>query len=168
MLFRSYNVNFHPDNFNPKLTEYANIYKPLMDDHFPRWSGWWNVDGGVNNVRNYLTDIRGEMTTNYLPKYFGSGIHDIANIGISSSNLRTITVNTGAAASIKLNTVTVASGWSGSYYSGIAIPITAIVPSGYKFDGWDVINCTVSSSAATTTVTIESGNATITAKFSPD
>ena len=110
------------------------------------------------------------MVYNYLPKYFG-GYSGIANIGISGSNVCTVTLSaTGASgASIKINTVTVnlASGnWTGKYYSGNPITVTAgAPPDGYAFDGWTVTGGTAASPSALTTTVALTGNAQITAKY---
>jgi len=109
------------------------------------------------------------MVNNYLPTYF-NGYSGIADINVSSSNLRDVTLSvTGANATIKINSVTpkLAGGsWTGQYYSSVPITVTASAPpSGYEFDGWTISNCTIDNpSALTITVTL-TGNAHITAKY---
>ena len=173
-----YNVNFHPDSFGPLLDKYANTYRPLMGDdktvgtYFSRWGGWpMAFQNKVNDAGRYLTDIRNAMVNNYLPKYF-NGYSGIANIGISSNNLRDVTISTTgvSGASIKINTVTpnFAGSWTGRYYSGNPITVTASAPpSGYEFAGWTITGGTpATSSTLTTTVSITT-NAQITAKYKP-
>jgi hypothetical protein len=69
------NVNFHPDSWQPKLNNYAVVYKPLMNGYFQRWGypgNWYSVfDNKVSDANKYLTDIRDVMVNNYLPAYFG-------------------------------------------------------------------------------------------------
>jgi len=172
-----YNVNFHPNNFGPLLDKYAAAYRPLMGDnntngtYFSRWGGWpGQFQNKVNEARTYLNGIRGAMVNTYLPKYFG-GYSGIANIGISNNNLRDVTLSaTGASgASIKINTVTpnLAGSWTGKYYSGNPITVTASAPpSGYEFDGWMVTGSgsAVTPSALTTVINF-TGNVQITAKY---
>jgi hypothetical protein len=167
-----YNVNFHPDSYLPKLNNYAAIYRPLMDDYFTRWGKPWSTvfQNKVDDAKKYLNDIRGAMVNDYLPKYFG-GYSGIANIGISRSNLRDVTLSiTGVSGvSVKVNTVTVdlaAGSWTGKYYAGNPITVAASAPpGGYQFDGWTVTGgSAVTPSALTTTVNI-TGNAQITAKY---
>ena len=164
-----YNVNFHPDNYLPKLNSYEAVYRPLMKGYFTRWGGWEGMfNNKVNDAKNYLNDIRNAMVYSYLPKYFGaSGINDI---GVTSGALRDVAFAVaGANASIKINTITpsFASGsWTGKYYSSIPITVTASAPpSGYEFDGWTITNgAAASPSALTTTVNI-TGNTLIIAKY---
>jgi hypothetical protein len=170
-----YNVNFHPDVYGPKLNNYEAIYSPLMKNkpggYFDRWGGWDNFNNKVNDARKYLNDIRNAMTNNYLPTYFGTGYSGFANIGVSSGNLRSVTLSaTGiSGASIKINTVTpnLASGsWNGKYYSAIPVTVTASAsPSGYEFEGWIVTGGTAVSPSSLTTVVNFTGNAQIIAKY---
>jgi hypothetical protein len=163
-----YNVNFHPDSYLLKLNNYAAIYGPLMDGYFTRWGGnTMNFQIFVNNARNYLNDIRNAMVYDYLPTYFG-GYSGIANIGISGDNLCDVTIfTTGASgASVKVNTVTVSGDWTGKYYAGNLITVTASpAPNGYEFDGWTVTGGSADNPSALTTAVNITGNAQITAKY---
>jgi len=168
-----YNVNFHPNNYEPKLNKYEAVYRPLMNGYFDRWGypGTWTsaYQNKVDDAKNYLSSIRNAMVNNYLPKYFG-GYTGIANIGISGSNLRDVTLSvTGVSgATIKINSVTpnLAGSWTGKYYSAVPITVTASpAPSGYEFDGWTVTGGIAASSAQTTTTVTITGNAQITAKY---
>jgi hypothetical protein len=166
-----YNVNFHPDSFEPKLNNYTAVYKPLMDGYFSRWGGWNGMfNNKVNDARKYLTNIRSAMVNNYLPKYFG-GYSDIANIGISSGNLRDVTLSvTGVSgALVIINSVSpklTSGSWAGKYYSGTLITVTAsAAPAGYEFDGWSITGGTAGSPSALSTTVNITDNARITAKY---
>jgi len=164
-----YNVNFHPDSFLPKLNNYADIYRPLMDDYFIRWGKPWPTvfQNKVDDARNYLNSIRNAMVNNYLPTYFG-GYSGIANIGIFGGNLHDVTLSTTGlnGASVKINTVTVPESWTGKYYSGNPITVTASAPSsGYEFDGWTVTGGSAVTPSALTTIVNFNGNVQITAKY---
>jgi hypothetical protein len=170
-----YNVNFHPDNYLPKMENYAAIYKPLMNGYFEMWgypgNSWTSVfENKVSDAKNYLNEIRDAMIYRYLPAYFG-GASGIINLGVSVSNLYNVTVSAAGASgvSIKINTITpnLSSGsWNGKYYSVIPITVTASAPlADYEFDGWTVVGGTaVSPSSLSTAVTI-AGNAQIIAKY---
>jgi uncharacterized repeat protein (TIGR02543 family) len=155
-----YNVNFEYNSASAKLTEIAALYRPLMEHYFERWGRPWDTvfQNKVDDARNYLNKIRNAMTNNYLPKYF-SGLGSLVNVTLSTNI---------ANASIKINTTTpnlVGRSWTGKYYTGYPITVTANVPSGYTFNGWTVTGGTaVSPSALTTTVNF-SGNVQITANY---
>ncbi|MDR2575983.1 MAG: CotH kinase family protein [Treponema sp.] len=161
-----YNVNFHPDNYLPKLNSYEAVYRPLMEGYFSRWGRPWDTvyQNKANDAKKYLKDIRNAMVNNYLPTHF-------SGIGVSGGSLRDVTVSaTGiSGAAIKINTITPnlgAGSWTGKYYSGNPITVTASAPpNGYEFDGWTITNgAAASPSALTTTVTI-TGNAQITSRY---
>jgi hypothetical protein len=166
-----YNVNFHPDSFEPRLNNYTAVYKPLMDGYFSRWGGWDGMfSTKASEAKKYLTSIRSAMVNNYLPKYFGA-YSGIADIGISSGNLRDVTLSvTGVSgASIKINTVTpklTSGSWTGKYYSGNPIKVTAgSAPAGYEFEGWTITGGTAAQPLALTTTVNITENARITAKY---
>ncbi|MDR0321919.1 MAG: CotH kinase family protein [Treponema sp.] len=158
-----YNVNFEYNSASAKLTAIAAVYKPLMEHYFERWGRPWATvfDNKVSDARNYLNNIRNAMTNEYLPRYF-SGLGNLVNV--------TLSVNI-SNASIKINTVTpnlASRNWTGKYYTGYPVTVTANVPAGYTFTGWTVTGGTaVSPSALTTTVNF-SGNVQITANYSPN
>ena len=178
------NVNFHPNNWGPKVNAYEAIYKPLMlgttkgasPSYFQRWGYPYGNTSAFENymtyMRTYLTNMYKDMAEKYLPQYFagGSGSSGIYNIGITSAGLCNVTlaVQGASGASIKINTVTpnLAGGnWTGQYYKENPVTVTANVPSGCQFTGWTVTGGNAAAPAsATTTVTI-TGNATITANF---
>jgi len=137
-----------------------------MDGYFSRWGRPWDsvYQNKVDDAKKYLNDIRDAMVYNYLPNYFSS-------IGISSSNLCDVTVSVSGIsnATIKINSITpkLAGNWTGKYYSGNPITVTANpAPSGYKFDGWMVTGGTADSASDLTTIVNITGNALITAKYS--
>jgi uncharacterized repeat protein (TIGR02543 family) len=143
-----------------------------MDGYYARWGFPWETvfQNKADDAAKYLNDIRNAMVSNYLPKYFGGGYPGIANINISASKMYNVTLSTAgvSGASIKINTVTpgLASGsWTGKYYSGNPITVTAGVPSGYEFDGWTVTGGTAVSPLALTTAVNFTEDVQITAKY---
>jgi len=169
-----YNVNFLPSKFEPLLDSYANTYAPLMgyDDttpgsYYSRWGRPWPTvfENNVGKARSYLNNIRNTMVYTFLPNYFGSGYSGTAS---SIGNAYEVTFSaTGCNAQIKVNTVTVPSGWTGKYFSNNAITVTAPDVSGYTFGGWTVTNGTATTHSSPTTTVIITGNAQIIAKYEP-
>ena len=172
-----YNVNFHPDAFNPKYNYYSNVYRTLMTGspgYFQRWgyqdSKWTDVFDELSvNLLKYMNAIRNDMPNKYLPQYF-NGYSGIANIGVTSGGLRTVTLSTNGAsgASVKINTVTPdlsGGSWTGQYYTGNPVTVTAIAPAGFAFSGWTVTGGTADDLFAATAVITITGNVNITANF---
>jgi hypothetical protein len=162
-----YNVNFDYNSNIVKLNEIAGLYRPLMEDHYrrfgPSWISLWNFDNDVQNIRNYLFNIRSAMTENYLPTNF-------SNTGISAANLVNVTLSTNTPnASIRINTTTptlTGGSWTGKYYSALPITVTANIPNGYVFTGWTVSgNGTAATPGELTTTVTFTGNVQITANY---
>jgi hypothetical protein len=167
-----YNVNFHPDNYLPKLDKIANTYRPLMMQYYDRWVGWdGGFDGKVNEAKRYLQDIRPVMTQQYLPNHLSS------ITGISASNLTDVTLNAKYEgiilnnASIKINTITpnlTSGNWTGKYYSNNPITLTANNINGFTFNNWTITSGTIIEGTATSsTIKVNNffGGATITANY---
>jgi hypothetical protein len=164
-----YNINFHPNFYSAKLSNAADLYKPLMNGYFERFGRPWSsvFDNKVSDAGKYLNDIRNAMTNNYLPAYFG-------HLGVSAGKLSNVTLSAkcnGAnisGAVIKLNTVTpniVSGSWTGRYYSTYPVTVTANVPGGYVFSHWTVSGGAAVNASAQTTAVNFTGNVTITANF---
>jgi uncharacterized protein YjdB len=171
-----YNVNYHPNNYLPKLDVMATEYRPLMEQYRDRWGTGNIFDERIENARRFLHDVRGAMVYDYLPRYFGSGSSSVVNLGVNAQNLRDVTIRATSNnvsvtnVSIKINTVTpsLASGsWTGKYYSSIPITVTANTASGYTFNSWEVIGGTIEGSNTASTIKVKdfTGDVTITAKY---
>jgi hypothetical protein len=161
-----YNVNFVYSSASAKLDEIAAVYRPLMPQYFERWGRPWDTvfENKVSNEKKYLQDIRSAMTNNYLPSRF-SGLGTLYDVSLSAKSGGTNV----SGASVKINTVTptlTAGTWTGKYYSGYPVTVTANVPAGYEFTGWTVTGGTAASPAATTTAVSFTGNVQITANYS--
>jgi len=169
-----YNVNFHPTKFEPLLSSYATTYEPLMGDtntlgtYFSRWGRPWDTvfENKVYDARKYLNDIRNAMVFNYLPTYFSGSYSGVSN-SFSIGNAYDVTISTiGYSAPVKVNTVTVTPSWTGKYYSGNPITVTAsAAPSGYEFEGWTISGGTAATPSALTTKVNITGNAQIIANY---
>jgi hypothetical protein len=155
-----YNVNFEYNSALAKLNKIAEIYRPLMPHYFERWGRPWDTvfDNKVSDARNYLNKIRNAMTNEYLPRHFNN-LGSLVNVTLSANVTN---------ASIKINTTTpnlAGKNWTGKYYTGIPITITANVPSGYTFTGWTITGGTATNPSALTTTVNFSGNVQITANY---
>jgi len=138
-----------------------------LPGYFDRWgypgdNGSWTTvyQNKVDDAKRYLNDIRDAMVNNYLPTYFYGYTGNACNVTLSVTGVSGTT--------IKINSITpnLAGNWTGKYYSGSPITVTAsAAPGGYVFDGWTVTGGSAGTpSAQTTTVTL-TGNAQITAKY---
>jgi hypothetical protein len=143
--------------------------KTTNNGYFSRWGAPWDTafENKVSDARRYLTDIRELMTRNYLPGTFNG---TTAALTIDQSDLCDVTISAvgQSGASIKINSVTpnIAGGWTGKYYKGIPITLTATPAPGSNFE-WIIHGGTITSGTSTSqTITVNlSGNAVIVANY---
>jgi hypothetical protein len=98
-----------------------------------------------------------------LKQYF-SNLGSLVDITLSAKESGSNVPN----ASIKINTTTpILKGgtWTGKYYTGYPVTVTANTPYGYTFNGWTVTGGVAADPSALTTQVTLNGNATITAKY---
>ncbi|MBQ7201774.1 InlB B-repeat-containing protein [Candidatus Saccharibacteria bacterium] len=81
---------------------------------------------------------------------------------LDPKNVLTVSYGTGVS-SVTVNGVTVANGGTISLASGSSVPIVMYLKAGYSFSSWSATSGTVGASAQTSTYTIGSSNATLTA-----
>ena len=159
-----YNVNFHPDSYEPALDLFVQTYRPLLlNAHYDRWLGsdyYREFDSKTANMRKYLNDMRGHLVNALLPQHFGmasSGLFDF-----------TVRVQGGSGGEVIVNTVRPKlnnGSWTGKYYSSIPVVVQATPPAGYLFDGWEVSGGTaINTENGRITVRLN-GNTVVTAKF---
>jgi uncharacterized repeat protein (TIGR02543 family) len=159
-----YNVNFEYNSVSAKLDQIAAIYRPLIAQYYERWGNSWSpFEYKVSDARNYLRNIRDAMTNVYLPSHF-SGLGNLVDVTLSAKENGSNVPN----ASIKINTTTPilkGGSWTGKYYTGYPVTVTANVPNGYTFTGWTVSGGSAVTPSAQTTQVNLSGNAVITANY---
>jgi hypothetical protein len=99
---------------------------PELQRHFNRWgvpiSNWFS---NVASVDNFI-DTRTSFARAHLMNIFG--IQATLNLSLD--------VDPPATGSIRLVAVTIDSTWSGTYFAGIPIRLTAVPAPGYTFAGW--------------------------------
>lgn len=121
------NVNFEVSNVNAVIDSLSQIVEAEMPAHKERWGGNmgdWN--GQIDGLRSYAQNRRSNME-NYIRNQFG--ISSNGNIQVSTSNT--------AQGIVKVNRVTPNTfPWTGRYFSGIAVPLTAIPKPGFQFSHW--------------------------------
>lgn len=138
------NTAFLPDRLVDEVTKIAGNIDPEMSEHFERWfSGrTWN---SYNEWKNQISTIiipfaeqRAAFAKGHLKEFF-----DIEN----EHNL-TVDLSNKAGGYVQINTVRIQSEtpgisadpypWSGTYFEGIPVKLTAIPEAGYQFSHWMV------------------------------
>jgi hypothetical protein len=118
------------------LDTFVSIYGPGMAEHVRRWRQPTDWSAEVARVRNYVQQrpaaIRG---------------HIVSKFGLAGTAALTVDVNDPLAGSVSVNTVEIdplAPGmsetpypWTGTYFRGVSVSVTATPRPGYRFMGWE-------------------------------
>jgi len=148
------NSIFLPGNVLNILKDFTTNLEPEIPRHFERW------DTSVTNWYRHLELIK-TFLNKRLP-YIQQDYIDLFKLsGITNINLN---INQGNTGRIKLNSLDISGfPWSGEYFSGVTVKITAVPEAGYKFSRWEEISSGPEISAAA-----DSLPGKLTAVFEPD
>lgn len=127
------NTTFHPERINRIIDDHYESIQEELDEHFRRW--------GQNAARLSRIDSWKEFARER-PDRQREQIMNIFNIpGTATLTLRTDP----SKGLIRINTIEIAEdtpgvedpgNWSGIYFQGIPVQISAIPHAGYRFSGW--------------------------------
>ncbi len=150
------NTNYLPANVNSVIHEFQDIMSPDMPEHFAKWG---------SNMSTWQSNINGVMSfANSRPTIMRDYIR--SDFGLTSKVTLTLQVSPAGAGRIEISTITPTSyPWSGIYFNGNPVTITAIPNPGYSFDHWRS-NVVISSNNTNQSVTYNfTANDAITAYF---
>lgn len=130
------NTTFECTNMIAVLDSLVNIITPEMPGQIARWGGtmaeWLQ---NVQDMRNFINARCAGVSSGLGPCYGVTGPYPLQ-----------VNINPVGAGDVQVNSITPASySYSGSYFGGIAILVTASENPGYIFDHWEVFNHTMDS-----------------------
>lgn len=136
------NTAFLPDRLVNEVSKITGNIDPEMSEHFERWfSGrsWHNYDDWKNIISTQIipfAEQRPAFAKGHLKEYF-----DIEN-----ERMLTVNLSNKAGGYVQINTVQIQSEtpgvsadpypWSGTYFEGVPVKLTAIPSAGYRFSHW--------------------------------
>lgn len=165
--FKCYFVNRYADLMNTTLlpSNYkgtcdalaAKIASEISDFH-DRWPGWPDASmwpGNVDHIKDYMDD-RPSYARDHIEGQFGS---------VTNQHTVTLDVNPPGAGVVKISTVVPDTyPWSGVYFQGCPVVITAYPNEGYEFANWSVTGASISTGNISNSVSLTQ-NASFTANF---
>jgi hypothetical protein len=126
------NTAFRSDRTVPRINQMAARLQPEMAEHTRRWRSPSSLTAWQSNVqylKNYATN-RAQFVRQHIVQQFALGGTAQVSIAVGNTN----------AGSLRLNTITIESGtnapWSGIYFKGNPVAITAVPKPGYQFSRW--------------------------------
>ncbi|MBC8329005.1 MAG: CotH kinase family protein [Planctomycetes bacterium] len=147
------NTRFRPDQTLPVATEVARSIQAEIGPHMQRWNR------SVQTWRRNLGEIRDFL--NQRPQFAAS--HIIQKFNLAGSYQLDLDVQPPGAGSIRLTAIDVDGPWTGSYFLGVPVELTAVPKLGWEFVDWSDPGL-----PATATVDIDPfGNYSLSANFQP-
>ena len=120
------NANLHPAYMQATLDEMQATIEPEMARHQERWSQTLEQWHGHLQVARDYVNARPDLVRGQI----------MAKFGLADTLHLSLDVDPPGAGVIALTAIRVGRAWSGTYYSGLPIPMTAEPAPGYVFSGW--------------------------------
>ena len=135
------NTSFVPERVLGVINEFESILSPEMQEHTDRWQyikmNTWSQN--VQVLKDYAKNRPTYMIQFIKNKFSSNGVTGTANITLNTDPSKGyIRINT---VDIKASTPGVKdpSRWTGLYFTGIPVTVTAVAADGYVFDHWEGI-----------------------------
>lgn len=120
------NTIFLPKNLNDKLEITKNRISKYINQHHQRWGqGYINWNSEIARIKQFA-DSRVYYAKRHISSTFQLSRHEQVSVSVTPIG----------AGQVKLNTLVIDNQWSGDYFPGAPISVTAIPRSGYKFKEW--------------------------------
>lgn len=121
------NTIYRPGHFTALAYAMRDQLAPEMPKHFSRWGS--SVTAWKNNIKDLVHFIQAR------PGFARKNI--LTEFGLADTVAITLNVSPAGAGVIKINTVYPDNyPWSGVYFNGVPVTITAVPNPGYTFSGW--------------------------------
>ena len=120
------NTIFLPKNLNDKLGSTKNGISKHIAQHHQRWGqGYINWNSEIARIKQFA-DSRAFYAKRHIRSTFQLLRHEQVSVSVTPIG----------AGQVKLNTLVIDNQWSGDYFPGAPISVTAVPRSGFKFKEW--------------------------------
>lgn len=132
------NTTFLPTRMNGIIDRAKQTLQPEIADHISRWKQPVSVGGWQDNIQvlNDFVQQRPEYARQHIQSKFGLTAQHVLSVDVSSVQQGSVQVNT---VNIVSSTPGVAPSpypWSGTYFEGVPVTLTARPLPGYKLSRW--------------------------------
>ena len=129
------NTTLSAGSATTKLDEFVALYGPEIPEHVARWRQPYNWSNDVARIRTYM-QARPAAVRGHIAGKFGLAGTAALTVDIADTNQGSVTVN-----SVSINSSTPGIGtnvypWTGTYFRGVPITVTAVPKPGYRFSSW--------------------------------
>lgn len=159
------NSTFQPNRLRAIFDQFATLYRPAKASWLARWDALDTYDAAVNTMKAYAI---------YRPS--SQRRHITSHFGLAGTMSVTLNVNNVAYGKVRINSLLIDANlpglantlqpypWSGVYFQGNAVTVTAVPEAGYVFTGW----LGSASTQPSLTFTPDAAAVSLTAVFAPD
>lgn len=128
------NTAYRPERLTAIENAFFNRFVLEMPNTFARWGDPWNVSGAMNNFINNHEILEDELLCK--SDVVRDQLQDVLNPG--QTYLLELAVQPFGAGSIALNTIQpIEYPWSGIYFDGVPVSMTAVANENYAFSHWE-------------------------------
>ena len=125
------NTVFKPTRISEKINGFKTQYEPEMARHATRWGSPFGVlwQDNIEKMRNFGNQRTAEVM-NHVDQQFAEVT------GTASVTVAAVPANGGSVNFSTLNLTSSVMPFTGTYFTGVDIPVTAVPAVGYTFRGW--------------------------------
>jgi uncharacterized repeat protein (TIGR02543 family) len=150
------NTIFTANRLNQRIDQYTNTYRDELVKHTARWGNPFPevLLSNTNKMRLFANNRKANVLQHY-DQYVSE---------VTGSAEATVAVSPQGAGTVKFSTISLGDNnlpWTGTYFTGINIPVVATPAAGYRFVGWSDASLGTNSSVNV----VLTGNKTLTAIF---
>lgn len=131
------NTSFDTVRVNQKIDEMKADIEKAMPEHIDRWQGITDWNSNVENLKAFANKRPDYMRKFILKKFTGNGVTGTSKVSLNTdSNRGYIKINS---IDIKTSTPGVKNpgSWTGTYFKGVPVTLSAVPENGYKFSHWE-------------------------------
>lgn len=125
------NTVFKPTRISQKINEFKTQYQPEMERHAARWGSPYGIlwQTNIEKMRSF-----GNQRIPEVLKHVQQQFSEVT--GTASVTVAAMPVNGGSVNFSTLNLTPSVLPFTGTYFTGVDIPVTAVATAGYVFRGW--------------------------------
>lgn len=129
------NSSLSASNAGAKLDEFEALYGQGMAEHVRRWRQPFNWSNDIGRIRNYIQQ-RPAAVRGHIVSRFGLAGTAALTVGVSGASQGTVTVNSLDLAPGTEGVPENPYPWTGTYFQGVPVTLTARPEPGYRFVSW--------------------------------
>ncbi len=123
------NILYRPERITERIDAYYETYQPEFTQHNNQWGNLWNQAASAQKMKNFVNDRPA----------FVLDMYEAAFAEITGNTQLTVNAVPANGGSVRLSTLNLRQEflpWSGVYFTGVNIPVTAIPEPGFVLDFW--------------------------------